>query len=173
MTTKWRPEGWRNPYGTPAMGKKASSWFEFGADAMLEVLRKDDGNVGKYVFIPDDPVSIPKKPDNSKGQLMICSKPHCESACCGCIAGEPHEERFCYKNFFECPVCVPYEPEKEKTDSCKSIFNNIIVTLGMTTADFIEPHPVSQVIEKGYFCPKCGMKVQSDIRCRTFKGINY
>lgn len=104
------------------------------------------GQKGHLEWIPDDPQPVSKTDEFKK------------SACCGCIAGEPH---------------------KEKTDSCKSIFNNIIVTLGMmTTADFIEPHPASQVIEKGFFCSKCGMQVQNDSKdhfapCRTFKGINY
>lgn len=77
---KWRPEGWENPY-PPAqfhpVGLIYRDTFEYGADAMLEALRKrghhvsrpscfsslaecctlrNEDNTGVYVFIPDDEV---------------------------------------------------------------------------------------------------------------------
>ena len=80
--SNWRPRDWKNPYpeslyyGTLPVG--LHSIFEAGADAMLEVLRKQgtvirnnspedkitvaiDGQIlalgqpGKVVYIPDDP----------------------------------------------------------------------------------------------------------------------
>ena len=64
----WRPDGWKCQY----LGKKANRYFELGADAILEALRKDvsagrtDGTTkeytvinfcevaGTFVFIPEE-----------------------------------------------------------------------------------------------------------------------
>jgi hypothetical protein len=60
MQNKWRPDDWRNPYGDPpSMGRKASKWYELGADAMLEAIKKDSqysySHELRYWAIPDDP----------------------------------------------------------------------------------------------------------------------
>ena len=138
MITKWRSPDWVNPYGKPRMGKKASRWYELGADAMLQSLRAmgeivmdaETGINGLNVVIPDDPqpiekfeqFSIPEKLDNSKPQTMICPKaktceldnspPNIHS----CQNSKPHKKNdFCEIVNEYHPACVPYiEPEKEK-----------------------------------------------------------
>ncbi len=62
----WRPEDWQCKY----LGKKADKYFELGADAMLEALKKGgeyqkcidqwdserpfETGIGWLIFIPDD-----------------------------------------------------------------------------------------------------------------------
>ena len=64
----WRPKDWKNPHqedgwdcGNPDMGKLAYKQFEAGADAMLEVLRKDGLQL----------------PTMSKVEVFIDGKKHC------------------------------------------------------------------------------------------------
>jgi hypothetical protein len=129
MGNKWRPENWKNPYGVPAMGRKASRWFEAGADAILEALCQGDrldwdilNDISERLQVEhikySDPPEVKEQP---KEQLMICPMvKECKRVIADPLHCSSHkwvnECQHDYSSMAGCPACIPYEPEKDMFD---------------------------------------------------------
>ena len=184
MTTKWRPEGWDNPYTRKHLkklyGDKPYKFdiekiedFEAGADAMLEAL-SPKGHIDWDVLndisnrLQVEHIKQFAQPE-VKEQLMICPK----AKCClfklnDCSHGKPHTKTaWICDDTLPCPACVPYEPEKEYPT--KRLWRTELERQW-------QPHKASKVIEKGHFCDRCGRQIafpQSTTNCHVCGYPNF
>ena len=138
MITKWRSPDWVNPYGKPRMGKKASRWYELGADAMLQSLRAmgeivmdaETGINGLNVVIPDDPLDPQpvSKTDEFKQPTYALHQ----------VGNNEIHNRCAGKPVYDssCPFCREIQSLKDRAINHSKMWQH---------------HPASKVIEKGYF----------------------
>jgi len=182
--SKWRPEGWNETkknlvYQTPNIIKESVSELEAvcdlierTTDTILADLRtsperkpnREGGGGFDFITgvkrdcstrtsIPDDPISIPEK-------QLICPKgSDCNEYKDGfCCHRYKHKfiEGVCDQTGITCEVCVPYiEPEKVY----KMTVPPFIAIKIEDNDGVIYRHPASEIIEKGYFCKKCGKPI--------------
>ncbi len=144
---KWRPEGFHNPYKsvdkyTDGLPSQYTDVFESGASLILETLKKDGQYVNNNPPHPDAMALVRKLKRGERGWMVFIPDDTEDEKKAIFDKGTDGDIAFYKPLPLDSKVIEMWYPDGEY------FYNTEICT-----------HPATQVIETGFFCPKCGRRI--------------